>query len=94
MSNHPVLFTVLIFISFCATIKIWSMVLRRPGAVWYKCLLMLIAAIPFFGPVFFMFIDAPPVLPLSGQAKPIPKGTEVYTGFDTLIGALKRFFNQ
>ncbi|MFZ6680927.1 hypothetical protein [Undibacterium sp. Tian12W] len=54
---------------------------------------MLIAAIPFVGPVFFVFIDAPPVLPLSEQAKPFPKGIEVYTGFGALIDALKRFFS-
>ncbi|MES2039120.1 MAG: hypothetical protein V4495_14905 [Pseudomonadota bacterium] len=82
------------FASLCATIKIWSIVLRRPGQPWDKCLLMFISAIPFFGPVFFVFIDAPPVLPLAEQEKPFPKGTEIYPDFSPLIAAIKRFFGR
>jgi hypothetical protein len=92
MSSHPVLFAVLMFVSLCATIKIWCMVLHRPGRPWVKCLLMFISAIPFFGPVFFVFVDAPPVLPVAEQEKPFPKGTEVYAGFRPLIEAIGRFF--
>ncbi|MBI3728257.1 MAG: hypothetical protein HY254_07975 [Burkholderiales bacterium] len=94
MSSHPILFAVLMFASLCATIKIWSMVLRRAGHPWGKCLLMFISVIPFFGPVFFVFIDAPPVLPLAEQEKPFPKGTEIYPDFYPLINSIRKIFGQ
>ncbi|MFZ6874098.1 hypothetical protein ACO0LF_18730 [Undibacterium sp. Di27W] len=93
MESHPILLAGLVLLSAYISIQIWMEILRRPGRFWPKSLLLLISAIPFIGPVFFIFIDAPPVLPLSEQAKQFPKGTEVYTGFESLIASLKRFFS-
>jgi hypothetical protein len=94
MESHAILLAELILLSICASISIWVEVLRRPGGMWLKILLLLISAIPVVGPVFFIFIDAPPVLPLSEQAKQIPKGTSVYPDFSPLIASIKRFFSQ
>lgn len=94
MSSHPILFTVLVLASLCATLKIWIMVLRRQGQPRGKCLLMFISAIPFFGPVFFLLIDAPPVKLFPEQEKPFPKGTEIYPDFSPLITGIKRFLGK
>lgn len=93
MESHPVFLAVLILVSLCASVAIWIKILRRPGRFLPKFILLFISAIPFFGPVFFIFFDAPPILPLSEQARPFPKGTEIYSDFGTLIANLKRFFS-
>lgn len=55
---------------------------------------MFISVIPFFGPVFFAFIDAPPVLSLDEQQKPFSKGTEIHPDFSPLITSIRRFFGK
>ena len=94
MESHPILLAELMLLSICASISIWVEVLRRPGGFLPKILLLMISAIPVFGPIFFIFIDAPPALPLSEQARQFPKGASVYPDFSPLITSIKRFFSQ
>lgn len=90
MTDHPVLLPLLLLISIIATAVIWTKVLRGPGKLWFKLLCLIVSVIPFFGPVFYLFVDPPPTLPLSEQGKQIPKGTEIYPDFNPLIKIVQK----
>ena len=94
MNSHPVLFTMLMVVSLAASMVLWMRILRRPGRFWVKLLFMLLAGIPFFGPVFYLLIDAPDAKSLHQQDKPFAKGTDVHASFAPLITILNRFFGR
>ncbi len=94
MNDHPVLLPLLLLVSIIATVAIWIKVLKRPGNFWFKLLCLAVFAIPFFGPIFYLLIDAPPTLPRSEQGKQIPKGTEVYPGFSPLIQTIRKILGS
>jgi hypothetical protein len=81
-----------LLVSAIATIGIWIKVLRREGSLGFKTLCLVVSAVPVFGPIFYCFIDPPPVLPQAEQGKKIPKGTEVYPSFSPLIRAIRGIF--
>ena len=56
-------------LSGAASLLCWVRVARSTDPSWFKVLLAAIAAIPFFGPIFFVFINHPPSLPETAMAK-------------------------
>lgn len=90
MNDHPILLPLLLLASTVATAAIWIRVLKRPGNFWFKFMCLVVSAIPFFGPIFYLLIDLPPTLPPSEQGKQIPKGTEVYPSFKPLIQVIQK----
>ena len=89
MNDHTVLLIIVLF-SLIATTAIWIRVLKQQGNFWFKLLCLVVSVIPFFGPIFYLLIDAPSTLPPSEQGKQIPKGTEVYPSFKPLIKTIRK----
>ena len=55
--------------SFAATVACWLRILRSDDPTWFKATVVAIAAVPFIGPLFYLFIDLPPSLPEDAMAK-------------------------
>ena len=73
-------FWILLGISFFATVACWVRVLKSDDIPFFKVAGAVIAAIPFLGPIFFLFIDMPPRIPEDAQAKLKWRGgTTLYT---------------
>lgn len=64
-------------ISFGVTVACWVHIWRSSDHRFFKIAGVLIAALPFFGPVFYWFTRLPPRLPQDAQAPPLPRGTRV-----------------
>jgi hypothetical protein len=73
-------FWVLLGISIAGTVACWIRVLKSDDVLFFKVAGAVIAAIPFLGPNFFLFIDMPPRIPENAQAKLKWRvGTTLYT---------------
>ena len=92
IADSPLMFWFLLISSIVATGAIWMRVLRRTENMSYKVLCLLISAVPFFGPVFFIIIDAPPSKLPEEQEDRFSKGTEVHKDFRPLTKSFKDFF--
>jgi hypothetical protein len=85
---------VLTVISLCVSAFIWRRILKSESSLWFKLICILISAVPFFGPLLYIFLDPPPPLPPSQQAERMPKGTQVYKDFSPLVAFLKNIFRN
>jgi hypothetical protein len=47
----------------------WWRIFKSDDPRWFKIVLAAIAALPFFGPIFYFFIQMPPRLPEYARAK-------------------------
>jgi hypothetical protein len=79
--------------SFAATCLIWRKIISTTGAWYTKAAHMIFVAVPFVGPMFYVFIAPPPKHPPDKQIPTFPKGTEVYPSFDPLITIIKKMFS-
>jgi hypothetical protein len=78
--------------SFAATAVIWVRVLRAKELWYFKAAGLVISAIPFVGPIFYLFIDMPSRLPPEQQPTMFPRGTQPYPSFTPLINFITRAF--
>jgi len=85
---------VLLGISLIATCLIWHRIFRSDCGWLRKILHATFAAIPFFGPMLYVFLEPPSKHPPQKQMRPFPKGTEVYPSFDPLIKSLSGKDNE
>lgn len=74
--DREVLLPITLALSFGVTVACWIRICRSVDHTFFKVTGALIAAIPFLGPVFYLFICMPPRLPKDAQASQL-KGTQV-----------------
>jgi hypothetical protein len=91
MTMSPVVW-LLLTVSFAATVAIWIRVLRAEELWYFKAAGLVISAIPFVGPIFYLFIDMPPSLPPEQQPPMFPRGTQPYPSFTPLVTFITRAF--
>ena len=73
-------FWILLALSLVGTALCWVRVLRSEDSTFFKILGLVISAIPFLGPLLFLFLDMPPRIPEDAQAKwQWRMGTTLYT---------------
>lgn len=73
-------FWILLAISLVGTALCWVRVIKSDDVWFFKVAGLLISAIPFLGPVLFLFLDMPPRIPEDAQAKwEWRLGTTLYT---------------
>ena len=73
-------FWVLLAVSLTGTVLCWVRVFKSDDLMFFKIAGLIISAIPFIGPVFFLFLDMPPRIPEDAQAKREWRlGTTLYT---------------
>ena len=73
-------FWILLGASAVGTLLCWVRIVRSDDIVFFKAAGFFIAAIPFLGPIFFLFLDMPPQIPEEAQAKlDWRRGTTPYT---------------
>lgn len=77
--DRDVLLPIALALSFVATVACWIHIWRSSDHRFFKIAGLLIAAAPFFGPLFYWFTRLPPPLPKDAQAPPLPRGTQVRT---------------
>lgn len=75
--DREVLLSITLALSFGATVACWIRIWRSVDHAFFKVTGVLIAAIPFVGPVFYLFTCLPPRLPQDAQVPELPKGTRV-----------------
>jgi hypothetical protein len=93
MSLTPFILFVLV-ISFLATCLLWRRILARDYPWQQKATHAVFVAIPFLGPMFYIFLVPPSVHARENQLPPFPKGTEVYPSFAPLIKSISRIFGR
>jgi hypothetical protein len=62
-------FWILLSLSFIGTALCWIRVFKSDDIAFFKVAGLVISAIPFLGPAFFLFLDMPPRIPTEAQAK-------------------------
>jgi hypothetical protein len=73
-------FWILLSLSFIGTALCWIRVFKSDDIAFFKVAGLVISAIPFLGPAFFLFLDMPPRIPTEAQAKwEWRLGTTLYT---------------
>lgn len=73
-------FWILLAASAVGTLLCWVRIVRSNDIAFFKVAGFVIAAIPFLGPIFFLFLDMPPPIPRDAQAKwEWRLGTTLYT---------------
>ena len=73
-------FWFLLSLSLIGTALCWIRVFKSEDSAFFKVAGLVISAIPFIGPVFFLFLDMPPRIPPDAQAKwQWRLGTTLYT---------------
>jgi hypothetical protein len=91
-------YLLLIVLSMVLTGLAWSRILRKEGFGAAKLGYLVLAAIPVFGPLFYLMIDPPNNVPLDPTAKNHWKGSnrgnDVWPSFDPLMRALRRLFRH
>lgn len=66
--ERETLLPVMLVVSFGATLACWAHIWRSVDHLFFKVTGALIAALPFFGPIFYFFTRLPPRLPEDAQA--------------------------
>ena len=73
-------FWILLTLSLIGTCMCWVRVLKSDDALLFKVAGLVFSAVPFVGPILFVFLDMPPRLPEDAQAKLEWRyGTTLYT---------------
>jgi hypothetical protein len=80
----------LVALSFAATCLIWKTIFRADGAWHLKLFRAIFAAIPFVGPMLYIFLSPPSPHPPENMMPQFSKGTEVHSSFDPLIKSIAR----
>jgi len=62
-------FWILLSVSVVGTVLCWVRVLRSEDIMFFKVAGFVVAAIPFLGPIFFLFLDMPLRIPDDAQAQ-------------------------
>jgi len=92
--NFSLLIWFLFALSFVATGLIWKTIFVADGTWYVKLFRAAFAAIPFVGPMLYVFLSPPtPHFP-EKMLPPFSKGTEVHSSFDPLIKSIARMFGS
>jgi hypothetical protein len=72
----------------------WKRILQRRNSWLVKLCYILLAAVPFAGPVFYFLIDPPEVSPIAVSPEEFrtAKDPRPLTSFDPLLNSLRRMF--
>ena len=93
MTFSPLIYFLFVM-SFAATCLIWKKIFSGDGTWYIKVFHAAFAAIPFLGPMLYVFLAPPPKHPPERQMPLFPKGTEVYPSFDPFIKSIGRMFGM
>lgn len=90
----PPFIVFLLIVSVGATFLIWRRIFLSDSTWYSKILHAAFAAVPFFGPMLYVFLMPPPRHPPASQMPLFPKGTEVHPSFGPLIRSIGRVFDS
>ncbi|WP_105534430.1 hypothetical protein [Solimicrobium silvestre] len=89
---------VTIFVSLVLTGFSWNRIFRQTDTAIVKTGYLVLTAVPFVGPLFYMLIDPPPNQPINKLPYSLwpeqSRGTKVWPKFDPLIQSLASIFRR